>query len=405
MLRTLKTYLIYGKTYCGIEYTTQNDQEISCGLVLKNQKNELTKIKSLVLKNTEVELRNQKHVFLVINNHNVLSKTVSSASTNINDIAYQAFPNSNLNDFYFEILSHENRHFVALCRKDEVDKILKYYSLKGISILGLSLGNLNLQSLVSHINEKYVYTSNAKVSLKNGMVEDLELLQKVPSDLEFYKVNGIELRNSELLAFAVSLNFIYQSTTTKKNFNDVIKKEMNNFLGKRFFIWFYKIIGVAIFILLLVNFMLLSYFSKEANKLDSTIVNNTKNNTEFNIIKSQVEQKKKLIDQFSNKTTSKSAFYTHNILQELPTSILLLSCVYQPLKKKIQYGNLVEQHENYIKISGVSNENESFLKWIEHIESKNWVSLVEIIQFNNKTENSSDFTIGIKLKYETAKKK
>ena len=59
-----------------------------------------------------VKLPKNQHAILIINNDKVLSKTVESEQNEPLKLLYKGFPNINLEEFYFEVLSEKSKHFI-----------------------------------------------------------------------------------------------------------------------------------------------------------------------------------------------------------------------------------------------------------------------------------------------------
>ena len=103
MFKKLKTYLLFGNSYCGIEHTSKATIE---AILLEKKKNEVTIHDSFDAKTiAEIaqKLPKKQHVFLVVNNTEVLNKFVESNEKQPNRLLFEAFPNLAINDFYYEI--------------------------------------------------------------------------------------------------------------------------------------------------------------------------------------------------------------------------------------------------------------------------------------------------------------
>ena len=98
MLNTFWTYLQYGKRFCGVEHSTQNESEILNATVLLQSKKELNISVSLnenTVEGLSKHLPKHQHIVLIINNEKVLSKTIENEQSDALKLVYSAFPNPN----------------------------------------------------------------------------------------------------------------------------------------------------------------------------------------------------------------------------------------------------------------------------------------------------------------------
>src|SRR5690606_38294132 len=177
MFRKLKTYLEYGNHFCGIEHTIQSGEELIYTTILKKSKNTVdveNSFKDNSIGNTITKLRKEQHIFLVINNDQVLLKHIKSEQVELEKLVYKAYPNINIDEFFYEIMSQENNHFVSICRKDYVNELVAEYKAHSKFVINISLGNA-LASEISHfVQEKLFVTSNANISLENHKISSIE---------------------------------------------------------------------------------------------------------------------------------------------------------------------------------------------------------------------------------------
>lgn len=130
----LKKILTYGVTYSAIEHTndSKNKEMFSFLQLIKKRKELLVKSRGSYFDNESLVtcLKQLKHVFVVINNQQVLSKEESFTKDTPELITQRAFPNIALTDFYYEVYSNENKSFISVCRKQYVDDLIKKRMLK-----------------------------------------------------------------------------------------------------------------------------------------------------------------------------------------------------------------------------------------------------------------------------------
>ncbi|MCB0448443.1 MAG: hypothetical protein KDD03_13230, partial [Gelidibacter sp.] len=177
MLQDIRTYLLFGSQYCGIEHASQNGAIHLYATLLKKKKKEVDVDRSIEA-NTIAELANHlpknTGAFLVVNDENVITKRIESEHREPLKLVQTAFPNLNLNDFIYETLHQKTVHFVSICRRTYIEQLIKDYKKNKISILNVSLGNLMISNVTDFIASTEIYTSNAKVSADAQTLTEIE---------------------------------------------------------------------------------------------------------------------------------------------------------------------------------------------------------------------------------------
>ncbi|PWH83975.1 hypothetical protein DIS18_05355 [Algibacter marinivivus] len=397
MLDNFWTYLQFGNRFCAVEHTSNEDAEVIYATLLNRSKKELNIESSFEEKKIEDlsnKLHKNQHIVLVLNNDKVLSKTIESEQQDSLKLVYKAFSNINLEDFYFEVLSQKNKHFIALCRKDYVNNLIEEYSKQNLSIINVSLGNNLIVNISEFIDKNRVYTSNSIIQFENNQVLQIE---KDSIPLESYDINGLTISNNHLLSFSGALQTVLNSNTTKTNFSEEKGSLLNNYKQKRFFDQFLKIGGLFILGLLLINFFAFNHYFNKVNELKQVSEINQSTKNQIIKLNESVSKKQKTVDDLLKSNCSKSSFYNDRIINILPKSILLSEFNYQPLLKRIKTDKGIEVDKNSISISGDSNNSEVFSSYINQLEQEDWINKVDIINYGTTSSNTSNFKIKIVL--------
>jgi len=395
----LLTYLKYGNRFCGVELTTHNGNDSINALIIKQSKKELNLEKSFnvnSIDSLQSEVTKNQHVTLVINNNNVLLKVIENENHDSLKLVHKAFPNIKIEDFYFEILSKENKHFISLCRKDYIDKLITKFSKLKLWVIDISLGNNLIDSISKFIHQNHIYSSNSKIEIVKG---NLVEIKKVEVLEENYNVNGVDVSSKQLLSFCGALNCVLNSNNTKANIAVKKTKLVSDFNHNRFFNVLFKTGGLFILGLLLINFFFFNHYFKKVNELKQVSEINQTNKTKILKLNDVVSKKKKTVDDLLKSNGSKTSHYTNTIIHSLPESILLNEFNYQPLLKRIKANNEIELKENQIIITGVSNDSNLFSEWINELEQMDWIQNIDIIDYSFGSSKTSSFEIKIVLIY------
>ncbi|WP_299550673.1 hypothetical protein [Seonamhaeicola sp.] len=399
MLDTLKTYLLYGNRFCGVEYTLKDEQDMLYVTVLKRAKKTLnidtisrvTSIEGLASK-----LSKNQHIFLVINNDNVLTKCVEDqTNSNKNNRVYNAFPNLNIDDFYYEIIDQNGKHFVSICRKSYLEALLTKFKGYGVQIINVSLGNNVIAGITGFTTNRQISSSNSNIFIEDGLIKSIE--KRASMDTAEYDINGLQTSNTDLLSLSGALETVIGTYNSQTNFEHLILSLKDTFFQSRFYNLFLKTGLVLILSILLVNFFVFNHYFDQVNDLQQTSQINEVSKQDLLQLNEAVSKSQKMVDDMLKSNASKSSFYVNAIIQSLPESVLLSELNYQPLLKRIKKDKPVETNTNIILISGVSNNSESFSKWINSLESLTWVHGVDILGYEDASVSESTFNLKLNL--------
>ncbi len=398
MVEKLKTYLLYGNTYCGIEHNSNKTIE---AILLKKKKKEIVIENSFAgttVDDIAAKLPKKQHAFLIVNNDTVLSKFIQSTEKEQNRLLYEAFPNLKINDFYYEIDSHGSFHDIAICRKSTVDKLIETYKKQNITVIGFSLGNVMTAVVNNFMEQPSYYTSNALLTKESDQITGISLVEAVPK--QTYSINGLEVQNTQLLNFSGALSYILQSKTTVSNFEETETNLVTDFRQKRFFSQFI-IFGLGFLLLiLLLNFFMFNSYYESVESMKQTASVNSSQKEKLLKLKAVVDEKQKTVDDILKNSASRSSYYIDAIANSLPNTIQLAGLTYQPIKKRIKKNKAIQWTQNTITISGISTDSDLFSDWIQTLEDLGWIDTVTVVNYGAQTKTYTDFSLKIQLSNE-----
>ena len=388
MLDRLRTYLYFGKRYCGVEHALEGDNEVLYVSVLKKSKKTIDvdgTFKVSTIDELQKVLPKNHPVSLVVNNSQVLSKQVESEQTDAN---------INLEEFFYGVSSQGKIHYVSLCRKVYIESLVADYKTLGTPIIHVSLGNGSVFGIREFLDGK-VYTSNACVTVTNGSITAIE--KRINTITTDYDINGLRVYNTHVLSLSVALNMVIQRFSSMTNLDALVQSLRDGYLQSRFNNLMLKFGGLFILGLLMVNFLFFNHYFNAVNTLQqSSQVNQTVKQKVLEL-SLQVGKSQKMVEDLLKGSGSKSSFFVNAIVQSLPESILLSNLDYQPLLKRIKTDKPIDIDYGVILISGTSNKSESFSKWIAALEAFGWVDKVSVLSYEDISETVSEFNIKLDM--------
>ena len=398
----MATYLeniIFGKKYTGIEFFSLKDEDRIAFLQVERKKNEIIISKNEVFSTIE-DLSHEKSkspVAVVVNNSQVLFKEVQGTDANDRKLLHKAFPNLQTEDFYYEIYRKENISIISICRKIYIDNLLKSLE-KNFRITSISLGLSSIDKLLVVSKETTITTNTQTIFLENE--ENIILTSQNPSTN--YNINGLEINNAFILSFSGLLAFILPSTTTG-SINDLNNRLHENFKQQSFFEKVFKSAMIFIISILLINFLLFSYYFDNVTEMTETISLNKVGIENITKTRTRIKEKEERLNNFNTNSEFRSAALINQMVKDLPTSITLTEITFHPLEKKIKDDDQILTNDKFILISGTTLDNEAFTSWIESLDKIKKTDKVMIINFGKDRENKTVFSLQIIIQHDEVK--
>tara|TARA_B110001450_G_C17654732_1_gene494692 strand:- start:1415 stop:2587 length:1173 start_codon:yes stop_codon:yes gene_type:complete len=377
----VRQILKYGKTYAAIEHAEKGIFNL-LKLIKKNHEFVISKNKQTNRFNILLEeLKGQKHLFLIINDAQILSKKVASINKNEKVLIRNAFPNIVLTDFYYEVYQNTQHSFVCIARKDSVDKIINTYQQKEISVIDFSLGNLALQNLQPFVKNKTLFSSNAQIKFDANAICAIE---KASSSNKNYKINDLEVTHTAILPLAGIICYYTKSNTS---IHHTELKE--HYFRKRFFDLGLKT-GLSFFLgLLLVNFFFFSSYRNRVNTITGELQLSETYKNQLNKLQEEIMQKKRLVESVQSASNSKLSRYIDELGISTPQTILVSQFYYQPIVGFQKKDTPISFKKNQIEVKGVSKENEDFSNWVSLLEQKKWIKKISIHEYGKGRKTAS----------------
>ncbi len=397
-MASITSHIPLKKAILALEYSDHEGNPIYIGLDLLQKREELDINQVFTTKNIK-ELPNygttQKPVNLVVTDHQVLAKEVDHTGTEA-EIVSEAYPNLNLNDFYYQILRSTEKSFIAVCRKEHIQEILDSLKKEKINITSVSLGALKGISLASYADGEKLITYTEEIYFQDNHISNI--ISKVDESKEEYDIEGLTFPSTHTLPLAVALDTFSNSEDISGNIdvlNDVLAQQYKE---TRFFKNALQIgIGI-ILIALLINFFVFNSNYKKWQGLQEELQIYTTQKEQITKKQLDVSTKEALVQSILTTGFSRSSLYIDRIVNLLPTSIILNSIDYQPLAKPVRKGKFIDLQKDLISITGKSIDKEDFTIWLRTIESLSFIDKVTIVQYGLDKKNTSDFELTLTIK-------
>ncbi|MNQ31806.1 hypothetical protein D3C85_451870 [compost metagenome] len=392
------TSFLLGKHYIGVEHFTLNNEDKVALLLVENKKEGLIiaqKDRVTYTGKIAEKWDTKLPFFLIINTNQVIQKEVSGIEPSDEKLLHKAFPNTNWDEFYFEIWRLKTKSIIAITRKSYLDAILSNYKNQKISIAGISLGICSIADIIDYTIEDELHTNTQLISKQ----EQQQLITSSIQDRAIsYTINDLQIENRQLLAFSGILRLIMNTTANAGSIISYSETLYYEYTQKSFFVKGLKVMVGVLLAILLLNFIFFTHYYKLAQETSETLLVNKSSIEDVTKLRQRILVKEEKVKTIVGKTTSQSSLIINEIANKVPTSILLTEMTFNPLEKKVKVDEPIIAQEKTITISGTTIANAAFTNWVEDIEKLNWVDKVLITHFGKNEENETAFSIKLTLK-------
>jgi Tfp pilus assembly protein PilN len=392
------TSLLLGKKYIGLEHFSLNNEEKMAILLMEKKKEELIiakKDRISYAKTLPEKWDKTLPFFLVINTNQVIQKQVQGIDSSDGKLLHKGFPNTNWEEFYFEIWRLKTKSIVAISRKMYVDELLSNYHKQGISIAGISLGVCSIAEIINYSEASELSTNHQMISWN----EEIPIITANAAAIDTtYNINGLAIQNSQILPFSGILRLLLKETTNTGNLINYSQQLYEDYNQRSFFSIGIKIIIGTLLTILLINFLVFNHYFKLAQETSESLLLSKSSLEEVIKTKQRILEKEQKVKNVVAMTSSQSSLIINEITKRIPQSVLLNELVYHPLEKKIKPEEAILTQEKTINLSGTTIDNAAFTNWVEAIEQLKWMNQVIITRFGKNDLNETEFSLKLILK-------
>jgi len=378
--------LTYGSVFSAVEFASNNSFNL---LSLKKKKNELEILQkehfddftSLIF-----ALKGKKHLFLILNNEQVLTKEVHVTHIAKESVVKTAFPNISLNDFHFEVFDNGFSSIVAICRKEAVEEAVRDLQEKGVSVVQISLGSTSFQRLLPFLNDHKFHTSRGVFEVKDHKVVEWKKGEEVA---KAYEVNGLTVDSNQLLTLGGVIS--YCNGVDKSIDEDYQQALFKEYQQKRTFQLGIRFGLGSLLLILLINFFVFSSYRGQVSRLTTELSMNEVYRKQLLSLDNLVIKKKRLVESMSAVSNSKVMWYFEEVAKSVPNTISLDNLEYQPVNRSIKKDKAIILRTNEMNVKGIAKNDSDFTNWVNQLERRDWIQKVSIIDIGGENSRYTAF--------------
>jgi len=397
MFNSVLRHITEGNTYLGLEIFEQNGAEHFALLKLRKTKGELVLQQETTAESLEelvADIDKTTPLFITVNSPKILKKQLSTQNTTSAEaLVVNAFPNLDLDNFYYQILKGQTTSVVSIGKREYVEQALARIKEMGISPVQIALGISPLEILELFI-KKDLGGSNFEANFDASGFQGFDTVSgKVDTTLD---LEGIKLKSTQLLSFAHILGFVQQKLP-HSNFSDLNQNLWSVFKNKRVFTFGLRAGLGVLLVVLVINFLLFNHYYTKNQELETSLASNEYQGASIKEVLQRVDLKEEKLKSLLSSKNSKTTYYLDELGKSVPNSIFLSDIAYQPLLMPVKQDKYIELGENNLRVSGISKNSIEFTVWSDNLEMQKWVKRVEIVAYEYLSKSSANFTLNLVL--------
>ena len=312
----------------------------------------------------------------------------------------QNIPNINTDAYLVELdENNQEEKLVALCRKELIETILSEESLKAIPVHNVTIGFVGISrylQLFSNETNSFAFEGNTIYLSENRI---LEIQKNSIVDTENYFFAGKKRNADEILALAAGLTYFTGKVWNTFQIQDINEK-IKEYTALRLSSFILYYLGSALFVLLLVNFLMFDYYDTKRNEfeIDSQGIATVQN--ELNQLQADLNVKRQFIQQNNVPANFAFAFYADRLASYVCDGIELSELSVCPVVNKVKDDKVILFQSNILRVTGTTPNSAAFSTFLEKINKSSWVSkLNKQVYVYNKENDNADFEIEILLNH------
>lgn len=397
--------LTHHHTVTGIECIFLEAEKIQFHYVHLKKKKEQIEIQETGSVDSIDELKNQINpatpIYISITGRGILSKNIKHAGVTENNKVFQRlFPNARIEDFNIQRFPYTDGIGLCVSRTQRIDQLLLAFKNQNLFVIGLALGNLDIQYIAPYLNTTTdIQTNTQLLTLNTEYLFTIIESKKLESDIS-YKIGDDHLSALYLTAYATAFQGLVRQQTGVAN--PLISKNQSEFKHAQLFkIGGLSLLGSLLFILLL-NTLLYYNYKGKSDQLSTALQIKQSQLDELEQVKNKLGNQQRLIQQTNIQLNSRTSFFADQIGVTIPKGIQLSKLIVFPLKGKeddYRSTDLKSFQQEKISIKGLCKSSLNYNNWMKELRSLDWVKDVEHVNYVDLDKNIGEFEFDIILSF------
>lgn len=389
---------LFRKKAIGMEITIRPDGEFYYQAIVLERKKEGIEIKDTIETDNLLSLKDtlDKNLPLVLslNGKGIISREISNAQLNDQEIIRTLLPGASANDFYLSRRNLSNGGaWATIVRRETLDKAVKEILKEGFFISEVFIGPVVRDALVNLVGNEIVKTSQY---LYTYQANQLNGIQINTGEVEDIRVGEDVVQGQFIPSFSLAFSYLLgleggdvKTPDTELSNSELWHKNVFYYGGITALIVFFSI--------LLVNFFLFDHYRDKLSMLQGSAELNKSEYQKLTELEAKVKEKSTFIESTGLDGGSKTSFYADRIASTVPKSISLKVLDLNPLGSKVKGGEQILFKQRSIVVDGLCVKSTELNEWIKSLKGFDWVKGVELRDYKGANSSGGEFKLEIEL--------
>jgi Tfp pilus assembly protein PilN len=371
-----------------------------CSVSVKDNQLEILKKQTGLSSAEELgrQLPEKTYIALNLYGKGILHKQVENVGQIDQQNFSQVMPNATFADFYIQQFNSGSRSFISVIRKTEADRWIGQLRQYGLIPVSLSLGPFPVEQVMGQLNfydadvhfdghvikrdeqqqwSAYQYQEGATpafaIKIATELIDEKLVL---PYAAAFQLV--LADRVTPLQAGVPALSAVYENVVSQKKFR------VKGFL-----------ILAVFFVLLLVNFLALSFLNTSNNQLTEQVSRFTQSSSDMEGINDKIKDKEALLHNLGWDGGINKSILVDQLAGLLPAEVSWKEIVINPVDNTVsRVQKTLQFKDRQLRILGISQKIIPVNEWIARCRALKWVKDTQLDSYTYNTElNTGQFTV------------
>ncbi len=397
MHKRLDKYLM-GNRFAGIEVELRGEETIFHVVVLKRNGNKLSveQVFEEIKSPEELPLKILKDIpaSVVITGKGVLYRQVQADPDSSPEfLLRKILPNVNANEFFVSSQKNDSGHYVSVARKSAVlpvyDELKKYCSVVALDVGSQCIGDI--KSLLT--GDELIRCGRHIVTFDADSISSVEFLQEEESasGQNSFTIGGQDIPGHALVAFSVGFRIATGNCFSLEN------GSQEEFIQRKLFRTTLRAALIFAFTILSANYFTFSHYWNLQQELQAQSGSEGGAVAEVNTLREQVEARSSFLQNAGLLNNTSFAWYADQLAHDLPEGIRLSQMNFSP-RIKLAEEDSIGFRTSAIEISGNCEESIVLNRWIQFLQSEQWISSASIRSYEqDKSDATGKFTLDLQL--------
>ncbi|MBB5620124.1 hypothetical protein HDE69_001162 [Pedobacter cryoconitis] len=379
-------------TSLGIELKWLTDTTFSCRYcVLTKNKNSLTIDGKKVIEgslSTIIEsLPRNYPVALVLSGKGTLHKIINvEEGSDDGQMLKHAFSGVEADDFYSQVFTDETIALVSIVRKSIADPLLEKLERAGVKIYNLTIGAIVTTQIWPQlviVDKEIRFDGHSFILSESKTLLNYSANPDFKSELPL-KIGDENIPENFIVAYAAAFQLMLHERLLLVSTNsDTVQTALTKFLEQAKLKKQLMVLTFGMFFLLLISFLMFSYYNSENSMLIREVGNQTASADHSELLQRHIAENEYLMKRLGWNGGYNYGYLVNELGSSAPNRLVLKSILMNDYKTDEEKRTM----EPNIRITGTTDNLAAVNNWIFILKEKPWVKTVKLVQYQQEAES------------------